>query len=139
MRIIVLLIVTFFYSQSIFALSSKDIGLYKSIFNDYRNGNFDKGDKDIAKLDDLILMGHVQALKLLHPTAHRSSFLELRDWLSEYSDHYEARRIYKLGVRRMPDGAKKPKKTPSAPRPGTRGFRAAAPRRSATSSSTARR
>jgi len=110
MKIIVLLIVTFFYSQSIFALSSKDIGLYKSIFNDYRNGNFDKGDKDIAKLDDLILMGHVQALKLLHPTAHRSSFLELRDWLSEYSDHYEARRIYKLGVRRMPDGAKKPKK-----------------------------
>ena len=109
-RTIVLLIVTFFYSQSIFALSSKDIGLYKSIFNDYRNGNFDKGDKDIAKLDDLILMGHVQALKLLHPTAHRSSFLELRDWLSEYSDHYEARRIYKLGVRRMPDGAKKPKK-----------------------------
>ena len=109
-RIIVLLIVMFFYSQSIFALSSKDIGLYKSIFNDYRNGNFDKGDKDIAKLDDLILMGHVQALKLLHPTAHRSSFLELRDWLSEYSDHYEARRIYKLGVRRMPDGAKKPKK-----------------------------
>ena len=110
MRIIVLLIVTFFYSQSIFALSSKDIGLYKSIFNDYRNGNFDKGDKDIAKLDDLILLGHVQALKLLHPTAHRSSFLELRDWLSEYSDHYEARRIYKLGVRRMPDGVKKPKK-----------------------------
>ncbi len=100
----------FFYSQSIFALSSKDIGLYKSIFNDYRNGNFDKGDKDIAKLDDLILMGHVQALKLLHPTAHRSSFLELRDWLSEYSDHYEARRIYKLGLRRMPNGAKKPKK-----------------------------
>ena len=61
-RIIVLLIVTFFYSQSIFALSSKDIGLYKSIFNDYRNGNFDKGDKDIAKLDDLILMG----LSLIH-------------------------------------------------------------------------
>ena len=109
-RFILLLITTFFYSQTIFALSSKDIGLYKSIFNDYRNGDFDKGDENIAKLDDLVLMGHVQALKLLHPTAHRSSFLELRDWLSEYSDHYEARRIYKLGVRRMPDGAKKPKK-----------------------------
>ena len=61
-RIIVLLVVTFFYSHNIFALSSKDIGLYKSIFNDYRNGNFDKGDKDIAKLDDLILMG----LSLIH-------------------------------------------------------------------------
>ena len=107
---IVLILISLFYSQTIFALSSKDIGLYKSIFNDYRDGNFAKGDKNIAKLDDLILMGHVQALKLLHPTAHRSSFLELRDWLSEYSDQYEARRIYKLGVRRMPDGAKRPTK-----------------------------
>ena len=112
---IVLILISLFYSQTIFALSSKDIGLYKSIFNDYRDGNFARGDKNIAKLDDLILMGHVQALKLLHPTAHRSSFLELRDWLSEYSDQYEARRIYKLGVRRMPDGAKDKKKihTPS--------------------------
>ena len=52
MRIIVLLIVTFFYSQSIIALSSKDICLNKTIFNDYRKGKFDKGDKDKAKLDD---------------------------------------------------------------------------------------
>ena len=65
LRIILILTLTFFYSQSIFALSSKDIGLYKSVFNDYRNGNFDKGDKDIAKLDDLILLGHVQALNCL--------------------------------------------------------------------------
>ena len=45
-------------------------------------------------------MGHVQALKLLHPTKHRSSFLELRDWLDKHNDQYEAKRIYKLGVKR---------------------------------------
>ena len=55
-------------------------------------------------------MGHVQALKLLHPTKHRSSFLELRDWLDKHNDQYEAKRIYKLGVKRKPSGAKNPKK-----------------------------
>ena len=93
-----------------FALSSKDIVLYKSIFNDYRNGDFAKADKDIKKLDDLILMGHVEALKLLHPTKHRSSYSELKNWLSKYNDQYEAKRIYKLGIKRKPSGENKPKK-----------------------------
>ena len=106
----ILTIIFFFLSQNLCALSSKDIKLYKSIFTDYRNGNFSQADKNIKKLDDLILMGHVQALKLLHPTKHRSSFEELRAWLSEYSDQYESKRIYKLGVKRMPAGANKPKK-----------------------------
>ncbi len=106
----ILTIIVFFLSQNLFALSSKDIKLYKSIFTDYRSGNFSSADKDIANLEDPILMGHVQALKLLHPTAHRSSFEELRDWLSKHHYQYEAKRIYKLGVKRMPSGAKKPKK-----------------------------
>ena len=87
-----------FFIQHLYALSTKDIQLYKTIFNDYRNGDF-KGDKSIAQLEDQILMGHVQALKLLHPTKHRSSFLELRDWLDKHNDQYEAKRIYKLGVK----------------------------------------
>ena len=97
-------------SQNLNALSSKDVVLYKSIFSDYRNGNFAKADKDIEKLDDLILMGHVEALKLLHPTKHRSSFSELKNWLNKYNDQYEAKRIYKLGVKRKPSGENKPKK-----------------------------
>ena len=109
MKIILTLILTFFIQQ-LHALSTKDIQLYKTIFNDYRNGDFKKGDKSIAQLEDQILMGHVQALKLLHPTKHRSSFLELRDWLDKHNDHYEAKRIYKLGVKRKPSGAKNPKK-----------------------------
>ena len=85
----ILTIVIFFLTQNLLALSQKDIKLYKSIFKDYRNGDFSLAASDIAKLDDKILMGHVQALKLLHPTKHRSSFEELRDWLREYHFQYE--------------------------------------------------
>ncbi len=109
MRIIIFLFFIFF-SKSVFALSNNDIKLYREIFNDYRNGDFKNGEKNIAKLDDLTLMGHVEALKLLHPTKHRSSFLELKTWLESYSDHYEANRIYKLALKRMPSDAKKPQK-----------------------------
>ena len=109
MKIILTLILTFFLQHS-YAISNKDVQLYKIIFNDYRNGDFKKGDESVAQLNDQILMGHVEALKLLHPTKHRSSFLELRDWLEKYNDQYEATRIYKLGVKRKPSGAAIPKK-----------------------------
>lgn len=99
-----------FFSKSALALSAKDIKLYKSIFHDYRNGNFKEADKNIVKLDDNILMGHVEALKLLHPTKHRSSFSELRIWLSKYNDQYESKRIYKLAIKRMPSGSQEPLK-----------------------------
>src|SRR5210317_764961 len=109
MKIILTLFLTLFIQQT-YALSTKDVHLYKTIFIDYRNGDFRKGDESIAQLEDQILMGHVQALKLLHPTKHRSSFLELRDWLDKYNNQYEAKRIYTLGVKRKPSGAKNPKK-----------------------------
>ena len=99
-----------FLSTNLYALSSKDIDLYKSIFTDYRNGDFSLAENKIAALENDILMGHVQALKLLHPTKHRSSFEELKDWLSKHHYQYEAKRIYKLSVKRKPSGAKKPKK-----------------------------
>ena len=110
MKIILTTILLFLFTQQSYALSNKDVQLYKTIFNDYRNGDFKKGDESVAQLDDQILMGHVEALKLLHPTKHRSSFLELRDWLDKYNNQYEATRIYNLGVKRKPSGAANPKK-----------------------------
>ena len=110
MKIILTTILLFLFTQQSYALSNKDVQLYKTIFNDYRNGDFKKGDESVAQLDDQILMGHVEALKLLHPTKHRSSFLELRDWLDKYNDQYEATRIYNLGLKRKPSGAVNPKK-----------------------------
>jgi soluble lytic murein transglycosylase len=110
MKIILTTILLFLFTHQSYALSNKDVQLYKTIFSDYRNGDFKKGDESVAQLDDQILMGHVEALKLLHPTKHRSSFLELRDWLDKYNDQYEATRIYNLGVKRKPSGAANPKK-----------------------------
>ena len=66
-------------------LFSKIIGMY-----------FKQADKNIEKLNDLTLMGHVEALKLLHPTKHRSSFSELDLWLSKYNDQYEAKEFTSL-------------------------------------------
>ncbi|MDC1315843.1 lytic transglycosylase domain-containing protein [Alphaproteobacteria bacterium] len=104
----------FFNSIQSETLNTKDKNLYKKIFEQFRKGDFAKGENNIAKLENDILLGHVEALKLLHPTKHRSSFLELKNWLYKYNDHYESTRIYKLGVRRMPEGGKSPKK-PSPP------------------------
>ena len=110
------LIIILFFMSSIQSqtLTKRDRGLYMKIFDQFRNGNFTGGEINIAKLDNDILLGHVEALKLLHPTKHRSSFLELKNWLLKYNDHYESKRIYKLAVRRMPEGGKSPKK-PIAP------------------------
>ncbi len=110
-----ILVILLFCTNSIYSeiLNQKDKNLYLKIFNQYRNADFKNGEINIAKLDNNILLGHVEALKLLHPTKHRSSFLELKHWLDEYNDHYESKRIYKLGVRRMPEGGKRPKKSSS--------------------------
>ena len=110
-----ILIIVLLFTKSIYSevLNQKDKDLYFKIFSQYRNGDFKNGEINIAKLDNNILLGHVEALKLLHPTKHRSSFLELKHWLDKYNNHYESKRIYKLGVRRMPEGGKRPKKSSS--------------------------
>ena len=53
-------------------------------------------------------MGHVLAQRYLHPKCYRSKYLELYSWLKKYNDHPQARRIYRLAVRRMPQGYKSP-------------------------------
>ena len=73
--IIILFFVSSIQSQT---LTKKDKDLYLKIFDQFRSGNFADGEINIAKLDNDILLGHVEALKLLHPTKHRSSFLELK-------------------------------------------------------------
>ena len=89
MRIIVLLIVTFFYSQSIFALSSKDIGLYKSIFNDYRNGNFNKGDH-IKILDKISSKNILVKLKNGEAKKHKDLLIKsMKCKNSEFDDNPE--------------------------------------------------
>ncbi|MGC6516926.1 MAG: lytic transglycosylase domain-containing protein [Candidatus Puniceispirillaceae bacterium] len=90
-------------------LSDKDVGYYKQIFALQEDGNIKQAAKVIAKVENPLLMGHVLSQKYLHPTAWRSSFKELSQWLSHYSDHPAASRISWLAKKRKPAGAKSPK------------------------------
>ena len=95
-------------------LSSDDIKKYQEIFSVQEDCNWKIANKIILNIDNTILMGHVLAQRYLHPKCYRSKFIELSSWLKKYNDHYQARRIYRLAIRRQPDGYKSPKKPISA-------------------------
>jgi len=95
-------------------LSEDDVITYRKIFLFQRDGKWSAADREIKKLDNRILMGHVEAQRYLHPTKYRSKYNELRDWLKLYVDHPQAKRIYNLAMRRKPAKARaplRPKKT----------------------------
>ena len=98
-------------------LTGRDATLYHEIFVLQEAGDMAAADQRIAQLGNRLLLGHVLAQRYLHPTAHRSSFAELRDWLARYADHPDADRIYKLALRRQPQGAAAPQ-APTLPNTG---------------------
>ena len=51
----------------------------------------------------------------MHPTHYRSRYRELSTWLKNYADHPDAKRIYKLAVRRKPRNYRAPNR-PNLPR-----------------------
>ena len=63
-------------------LSAHDIGLYRDIFALQEDSNWDEADRLIADLRDPLLMGHALEQRFMHPTAYRSKYHELRDWLT---------------------------------------------------------
>lgn len=95
-------------------LSQRDATLYREIFALQEGGHWQAADARIARLADRRLMGHVLAQRYLHPTAYRSKYLELKEWMAHYADHPEARRIYKLALKRRPANYKRPR-TPELP------------------------
>lgn len=90
-------------------LSERDIARYRVIFSLQENGEWKAADKIISTLENRILMGHVLAQRYLHPK-YRSSYIELRDWMADYADHPDARRLYKLALARRPANWKMPKR-----------------------------
>ncbi len=95
-------------------LSAADALRYRKIFALQEDGHWKRAQRLIDELEDKLLLGHVQAQKYLHPTKYRSRFKELRDWMAVYNDHPQARRIYRLALRRKPKSARRP----TAPVPG---------------------
>lgn len=91
-------------------LSAADAEHYQRIFALQEKGVWGKADKEIAKLEDRVLMGHVMAQRYLHPTKYRSKYKELKGWLAEYNDHHYAPQLYKLALKRRPANWKYPTK-----------------------------
>lgn len=91
-------------------LSADDVDRYRRIFALQQKGDWNTAEKEIAKLNDTVLMGHVMAQRYLHPTKYRSKYVELKGWLDQYNDHHYAQQIYKLALKRRPANYKYPTK-----------------------------
>jgi len=91
-------------------LLNEDIKRYQNIFEFQDTCEWKKANKYILKLKNKILMGHVFAQRYLHPNCYKSEFIELSYWLKKYNDHPQAKKIYRLAIKRMSTGYKKPNK-----------------------------
>jgi len=81
-------------------LSEADVEAYRNIFYEQNRGRWKQADKEIKKLENPILMGHVQYQRYMHATAYTSKFSELKNWMADYGDLPGAQRIYDLGKRK---------------------------------------
>ncbi len=96
-------------AAGLFRLSAADAARYDRIFALQTQGRFTQADAEISALTDDLLMGHVLYQRYMHPTAYRSSFTELRDWLARYADHPGATQIHRLARSRQPAGEAPPR------------------------------
>lgn len=93
-------------------LSAEDVQLYRDIFALQSRGKWTAADARIKRLNSKILLGHVQYQRLMHPTAYKARYSELKRWLAAYSTHPDALRVYRLALKRRGKAAypKRPKK-----------------------------
>tara|TARA_Y100001970_G_scaffold283507_1_gene398788 strand:- start:11422 stop:13167 length:1746 start_codon:yes stop_codon:yes gene_type:complete len=91
-------------------LTENDLKNYQLIYNFQKNCKWKSANKHILKISNKLLMGHILAQRYLHPKCYRSKYLELYYWLKKYNDHPQAKRIYRLAIKRMPKGYKSPVK-----------------------------
>ena len=95
-------------------LSEEDVKNYQKAYLFQEKCKWKSANKFILKIQNKLLLGHILAQKFLHPDCYKSQYLELYYWLKEYNDHPQAKRIYRLAIKRMPPGYKSPTK-PSLP------------------------
>ena len=80
-------------------VSKNDVKLYKNIFKLLKENNIEEAEDTADDLDSDLLLGHVLAEKYLSKD-YITSFDELKDWLSQYADLPQARRIYRLALKK---------------------------------------
>ena len=112
-RLVSLILVFFFYVSaaqaqgqsslnefSLEPLSEADVETYRTIFYEQNRGRWKQADREIKKVANPILMGHVWYQRYMHATAYTSKFNELKIWMENYGDLPGAQRIYDLARRK---------------------------------------
>jgi soluble lytic murein transglycosylase len=89
-------------------LKPGDVARYRRIFALQARRRFRAANREIARLSDRILLGHVLAQRYMG-RGYRSHYRELRAWMARYADHPQAVRVYKLALRRKPRRAGYPR------------------------------
>ncbi len=92
----------------------QDAARYAQAFAATRRGDFIAGQNLSHGISDPILMGWLDAARLLHP-AYQANYAELKAWLEVHGDLPTAERVYDLALKRKPFGAPAPKKPISPP------------------------
>lgn len=76
-------------------LSDSDMTRYRAAWEASKRGNWAAADREIAHLRDPLLVGHLQAARLLAP-GYQTSPDELKDWMAANADLPEAQDVYAL-------------------------------------------
>jgi soluble lytic murein transglycosylase-like protein len=92
-------------ASAVRVLSEADEAAYRRIFDLQDEGRWTEADREIARLSDDVLVGHVLLQRYMSATGYRATYDELRRWMSAYADLPQADRVYALANKRRPKGA----------------------------------
>lgn len=84
-------------------LSKQDAALYKRAFAAQDKGDIQAADDALGRISNSLLLGHILYQRYMHPSAYTSHYSELQEWLSHYSDHPHADKIYSLAQKKRGD------------------------------------
>ena len=85
------------------AIETREMRLYREIYEAQDAAQWGNADELIAQLNDGRLMGYVLAHRYLHPEADKPKAHELESWLSRYQQHAIAEQVYDLAERSYPN------------------------------------
>ena len=88
-------------------LAPGEAARYQRIFALQERRAWSEADREIDKLNDRLLLGHVLAERYLN-SPYRASYRELVSWLARFNDEPDAKAIYALALDRRPHGEKAP-------------------------------
>lgn len=86
-------------------LSENDVKVYKKMFRLQRGLKRKKVVSLLPQLENRILIGDVIAERILHPNT-KTPYIDMKNWLADYNDQFQAKNIYKLANKRKPKSAR---------------------------------